>query len=101
MDNPKTEIPCSIFCTHAFVDRNGYWRCGWAIDNKKCPHIYADANRPVSCKQYEERGSRGLQIQNSCVAQCAVLLDDHIKAILEDVKKSVYRGCDEAVSKIR
>ena len=42
MDNPKTEIPCSIFCTHSFVDRNGYWRCGWALDNKKCPHIYAD-----------------------------------------------------------
>lgn len=28
-----------------------------------------------------------LRIDNSCVAQCAVLLDDHIKAIVSEVKK--------------
>lgn len=28
-----------------------------------------------------------LRIDNSCVAQCAVLLDDHIKAIMSEVKK--------------
>lgn len=28
-----------------------------------------------------------LRIDNSCVAQCAVLLDDHIKAIISEVKK--------------
>lgn len=28
-----------------------------------------------------------LRIDNACVAQCAVLLDDHIKAIVSEVKK--------------
>ena len=28
-----------------------------------------------------------LLIDNACVAQCAVLLDDHIKAIVSEVKK--------------
>ena len=36
---------------------------------------------------YNREINSRLRIDNSCVAQCAVLLDDHIKAIVAEVKK--------------
>lgn len=37
---------------------------------------------------YNRDINKRLRIDNSCVAQCAVLIDDHIKAIVAEVKKS-------------
>lgn len=35
-----------------------------------------------------------IKVDNACVAQCAVLLDDHIKAIVADVKRRASNGND-------
>ena len=33
-----------------------------------------------------------LKIENACVAQCAALLDDHIKAVVAEVKRRCAHG---------
>lgn len=57
--------------------------CMWAdfggeIARGYVNRIEAAFNRAINAR---------LRTDNSCVAQCAVLLDDHIKAIVSDVKK--------------
>lgn len=57
---------------HSHLDGAGHAELG----------IYADRLETA----YHREVNRLLKIDNSCVAQCAVLLDDHIKALVANVK---------------
>lgn len=58
-------------------DRSALWAAR-RLARDWADRIEAAFNREINAR---------LRIDNACVAQCAALLDDHIKAIMSDVKR--------------
>ena len=61
-------------------DRDALWAA------RRLAREWADRIETAFTREINAR----LLIDNACVAQCAVLLDDHIKAIVSEVKKKKY-----------
>lgn len=76
--------------------RDGNFGCAKCGDSCDCPRtdeiIAKFADRIEAAHLHEV--NHMIKVDNACVAQCAVLLDDHIKEIVADAKRRASNGND-------